>query len=81
MACRRPITGKYESQGANVAMNRQNKALFVVLLAAAGGVAAAYSQLGLPAGILTVLSGEPTVILLSGSLLVTVGGVLRRCDF
>jgi hypothetical protein len=64
-----------------VATNGQNRALGVVLLAAIGAAAAAYSHIGLPNGVLAVLANEPTAILLSGSLLVVLGGALRRCDF
>jgi hypothetical protein len=81
VACRRGAGGKYGIQGVNVATNRQKKAVAVVLVAAGGAAAAAYSQIGLPRGVLAVLSSEPTVILLSGSLLVGLGGALRRFDF
>jgi hypothetical protein len=81
VGCRRGAGGKYGIQGVNVATNRQKKAVAVVLVAAVGAAAAAYSQIGLPRGVLAVLSSEPTVILLSGSLLVGLGGALRRFDF
>ena len=57
------------------------KALYLLIAASAIAVTAAYAQRHLPAGFLAAVSNEPVAILLSGSLLLGLGGALRRCDF
>jgi hypothetical protein len=56
------------------------KALFLLIVASAGA-ATVYSQGHLVTGFLAAVSKEPIAILLSGSLLLGLGGALRRCDF
>ena len=58
------------------------KALYLLIAASAIAVTAAYAAQGhLPTGFLATVSNEPVAILLSGSLLIGLGGALRRCDF
>jgi hypothetical protein len=57
------------------------KALYLLIAASAIAVTAAYAQGHLPTGFLAAVSNEPVAILLSGSLLIGLGGALRRCDF
>lgn len=56
------------------------KALFVLVLGSgsAAGVAWAGVQNELATGLSSLIAYEPTVILLSGSLLLALGGALRR---
>jgi hypothetical protein len=56
------------------------KALFVLVLCSVGGAAVVWSdvQTGLATGLASLLAYEPTMILLSGSLLLALGGALRR---
>jgi hypothetical protein len=81
MGYRGDWAAKYEMGRAFVAGDRQMKALFVLLVASAGAAATVYSQSDLLTGLVGVMSKEPIAILLSGSLLLGLGGALRRCDF
>ena len=57
------------------------KALFLLIVASAGAAAAVYSQGHVVTGFLAAVSKEPIAILLSGSLLIGLGGALRKFDF
>ena len=57
------------------------KALFLLIIASAAAAATVYSQDHVVTGLLAAVSKEPVAILLSGSLLIGLGGALRRCDF
>ena len=57
------------------------KALFLLIVASAGAAATVYSHSHVVTGLLAAVSKEPIAILLSGSLLIGLGGALRRCDF
>jgi hypothetical protein len=57
------------------------KALFILLIASAGAAVTVFSQIHLVPGFFAAVSKEPIAILLSGSLLLGLGGALRRCDF
>ena len=55
------------------------KGLIILIVGAAAAVSAmAYAHGGIAAGLGAIVSYEPTTILLSGSLLIGLGGALRR---
>jgi hypothetical protein len=57
------------------------KALFILIVASAGAAVTVYSQGHVVTGLLAAVSKEPIAILLSGSLLIGLGGALRKFDF
>ncbi len=73
---------RYETRAPLVAMGREMKALLVlVLLLLAAASAVAYSGLDMSAGVSFARGwkpSEPGIMLLSGSVLLGLGGVLRR---
>jgi hypothetical protein len=63
-------------------VTRREITAFVVLLAGLAGAAlASHAQIGLADSLAALVRYEPTTILLSGSLLLALGGALRRYDF
>jgi hypothetical protein len=74
---------RYEPRGPLVAMGREMKALLVlVLLVLAVASALAYGEVdvarGLPMAVRDWRVSEPGVMLISGSVLLGLGGMLRR---
>ena len=62
-----------------MATDREMKALLILIVISLGAVALGfYASPELATGVAAVVSNEPTVILLSGSLLLGLGGALRR---
>jgi hypothetical protein len=57
------------------------KALFILIVASAGAALTVYSQSHVATTLLAAVSKEPIAILLSGSLLIGLGGALRKFDF
>ena len=62
-----------------MAINREMKALLILIVTSLGAAALGfYASPELATGVGAVVSNEPTAILLSGSLLLGLGGALRR---
>jgi hypothetical protein len=62
-----------------VATDREMKALLILIVTSLGAAAlGVFAHAKLATGVVAVVSNEPTAILLSGSLLLGLGGALRR---
>lgn len=83
MARRPPVRGEYELAASIVALDGEMKGLLVLTLTAlAAATALAYGTADVAAAVSNpAWPGEPTALLLSGSVLIGAAGALRRCTF